>query len=569
MMDTAKYREIFIAEAENELTKLSDLILDIERTPTAKDRYAECMRSAHTVKGAAATMGYKQIAELAHAVEDIFHAGEHGALALSPNAVSTLLKTVDEIRALLECVKDGKDMPDESALVAELRAILSETTASSDHKLSSSPQSPPTQIENKESKFTAPTEVRVSVGRLDALMGLFEEMLMLRLKLDTLLAPALHAVKSIDNPALKQKLFFVNECKTLFAELARLLSETQGELLSIRLVPLQHLFGQFPRMMRDASLAAGKRVRFVSEGGDIELDRSVLDGLGGALAHLLRNAIAHGITEEGTVRLAAVRVKDRVRITVEDDGAGVDFERVRATAVARGLFSKDDAARLSHAELLELLFRPQMSTTSEVSMLSGRGVGLYAVKTFAQDVGGSISVDSPIPETGRGTRFTLDLPVSLATVRVLLVEAQHVFFAIPFRAIVRTLEVHHDDIVSLAHQEALLVEGRTVPIIFLDHALGVFAPVPLRSSESRQGRMAVLLADEKGEVALMIDRISGEEELIVKALPPILRGLDSFSGSALLPDGRIVLLLDTHGLLQRALSDILLNAEHETSSASH
>lgn len=561
----SKFKDLFCSEAEEQLATLSRTLLLLEEDPHNREHYATLMRSAHTIKGSSATMGYAQLARLAHLLEDVFHAGERGSLVLSREAVSVALSATDHLALSLASIKaEDKELPID-AIEISLKSLLEQPPEGSGASTAPTP-SAESSVPNKTTvvtSYVAPTSVRVAVERLDALMGLFEEMLMLRLKLDTILEPVLDISKTVGDPILKQKLFFVQEFKTLFGELARLLSETQEELLSVRLVPVEQIFGQFPRMIRDLSLREGKQVAFHVEGGGVELDRTVLEGLGGALAHLLRNAVDHGIVKAGTVTLIAERKNDRVHVSVTDDGAGIDYERVRAVAIERGIVSKEVGVTLRNSEIAELLFHPNMSTNTEVTDISGRGVGLSAVRVFAQDVGGHVSIVSPTSEKG-GTQFLLDLPVSLATVKVLIVRASGFTFAIPFTSIIRTFVITPNDIVHSAHQPSVVLRGKPVPLFWLSRLLGISFGDTFRKTVLGSELHAVLLSIEDEEVALVVDTTVGEQELLVKSLPPVLREVQGFSGSTLLPDGRTILLLDTHGLLLRAFGDILESIHAET-----
>ncbi len=557
----SKFKDLFCTEAEDQLSTLSRTLLLLEEDPRNLEHYATLMRSAHTIKGSSATMGYTEMARLAHLMEDVFRACEQGTLVLSKEAVSAALLATDHLGQSLASIKEADKELSVETTVSALKVLLEPSTNGTSEK--TAPITPPvsTPVVNKNlisAPYVPPTTVRVAVERLDALMGLFEEMLMLRLKLDTILEPVVDISKTTADPMLKQKLFFVQEFKGLFSELARLLSETQSELLRVRLVPVEQIFGQFPRMIRDLSLREGKQVSFHVEGSDVELDRTVLEGLGGALAHLLRNAVDHGIVKSGTVTLKAERKNDRVHVIVSDDGAGINYERVREVAIERGIVSKEVGVVLRNNEIADILFNPNMSTNTEVTDISGRGVGLSAVRVFTQDVGGHVSIVSPLSEKG-GTRFLLDLPVSLATVKVLIVRASGFTFAVPFTSIVRTFDIAPDTIVRSAHQPNIVLNEKPVPIFWLSRLLGITFGDTFRKTVLGQELHAVLLSIEGEEVALVVDSCVGEQELLVKSLPPVLREIQGFSGSTLLPDGRTVLLLDTHGLLLRAFGDILEN----------
>lgn len=556
-----KYRELFCAEAEDQLAALSRTLLLLEKNPEQATLYAELMRCAHTVKGASATMGFVHMAELAHALEDVFQAGQGSLVVIDQGIISLALRTVDRLSFILGEIKEGKtDSPSDELMellhkavgkggVAASLSIIEQQKADASLRI--------TEEEQIAARIVTPTSIKVGVDHLDVLTGLFEEMLILRLKLVAKLAPSAEIVSDIGDPLLRKKLSFLNDFKSLFDEMARMLSETQDQLLRIRLVPLEQIFGQYPRMMRDLAVKENKEVEFAIEGSDIELDRAVMGGLGGALTHLLRNAIDHGIAKKGKVLLRAERDKGRARVIVEDSGEGVHIARVREVAISRGVEKREIVEAMNDQEVLELLFHPNMSTNTEVTTISGRGVGLFAVKAFAADVGGHLSIVSPIPESGVGTRFTLDLPISLATIKVLVVESRGYTFAIPFGSVVRTVFVASPHIMGAAHQETIYIEDRLFPLVRLDELLKLALPGDRAKLDEGSPISLVILTLEKGPVALLVDEVHGEEELVVKSLPPLLRKIKGFAGSTLLPDGRTVLLLDAPGLLLHAINDIL------------
>ncbi len=547
-----KFKDLFCSEAEDQIAVLSSTLLLIEKTPDDPTLYQTLMRSAHTIKGASATMGFTEMAALSHALEDVFHAGERGVMSFTPDAISRIFASVDRLSASLAAIREHDTELPSQDLVPDLRLLLTTnaTTAPATPQASKAAVFTP--------KINLPVHVKVGIERLDTLMGLFEEMLMIRLKLDTILEPVLEIAQTVQDPLLKQRLFFVHEFKTLFEQMARLLSENQDALLSIRLVPLDQIFSQYPRMVRDLALREGKKVEFIMEGGSLDLDRSVLDGLGGALAHLLRNAIDHGITNEGTIRLTAKRVRSRAHIIVEDDGAGVNYDRVRAVAAERNVLPLERVKNLDNAGVAELLFHPNMSTNETVTDVSGRGVGLFAVRSFVEDMNGRIEVESPILGTSKGTRFILDLPVTLATLRVMTIRSAGYTFAVPFDSIVRTMEFGDQDVLRALDQENVMVDGTMTPLLQLEKILALTALGYPGALLRRKGpRICVVVRTERNNIALEIDHVTGEQELLVKSLPTLLRGIKGFSGSTLLPDGRTVLLLDAHGLLMQALNDIL------------
>jgi two-component system chemotaxis sensor kinase CheA len=554
VFETDKFKDIFISEGEERISTIIKILLEIEKQAGNDEQFAELMRSAHTIKGSAATMGYTEIAQLAHVLEDIFHAAERSAIKIDSSLTTTLLSSVDALTQSFAIIKSGGSELPLSSHVEILRQVLTHPKSSIE-KVDTSGESGSMIF----APISAPSVVKVSIDRLDALMGIFEELLMLRLKLGASIESGLEIARSTTDGSLKQKLHFVHELNSLLGEMSKLLSENQDALLTTRLVPLEHIFGQYPRMIRDLAVREGKKVEFTIHGGDIALDRMVVDGLGGALAHLLRNAVDHGIVESGTILLTASRERGRARIIVEDNGSGIDYARVREVAISREVDTKEHIDAMNERALAEIIFHPNMSTNNEVTDVSGRGVGVSAVYVFARDIGGRLEVLSPIPEIGRGTRFTLDLPISLATVRVLMVLSGGYTFAIPFESILRTQEFRESEVTSAAHQETIFIDDEVVPLLRLEKILGLSLHSAFNSS-SKDTQLAVLIQGKRTRVMLHVEACAGEQDLLVKSLPSVLHGIKGFSGSALLPDGRTILLIDALGLLAHVEGDILEHA---------
>ncbi len=379
--------------------------------------------------------------------------------------------------------------------------------------------------------------IRVDLRRLDALMNGVGELVIVRDRLRTLArdsAPEL--VEAVD-------------------QASRLVGELQGEIMRARLAPVGQVFDRFPRLVRDAARSLGKKVEFVMEGEGIELDRSMLDEIGDPLVHLLRNALDHGIEspqerraagkpERGTLLLSAARERSRIVIRVEEDGRGIQRDRVLRKALALGLLAEADAAAMSDEEVQRLVMRPGFSTAERVTDVSGRGVGLDVVATRVRALGGMLEIDS---EPGRGTVFTLQLPQTLAIVRALLVRQSGETYALPL--------THVGETVHLLEHEVGSVKGR--PVAFLRDE--VIPLVTLRSLLSTNGagpeggkRPAVLLEVGEQRVGLEVDALVGQQEIVVKSFDATADTLRLFSGATILSDGRPALILDAGSLLGAA-----------------
>lgn len=378
-----------------------------------------------------------------------------------------------------------------------------------------------------------PKDVKVSVQRLDTLMNLVGEMIVWRDRLQQL-------IMGLDNPAVHDGV----------DRIAKITSELQHEVLAARLVPMADIFDRFPRVVRDAAKALSKEIDFIVSGRELEMDRSILQMLAEPLVHLLRNAVDHGIetpdqrsargkTRVGTIRLTASKLKDQVLITVEDDGRGLDLEAIRSKAVERGLVAQDRASGLTPAQLYEFITLPGFSTAERVTEVSGRGVGLDVVRTKVENMGGSFRLES---QAGLGSKFHITVPLSLAIIRTLLVAAGGQSYAIPLSQVRETLEVKSSDLRTFKGKPLLLYRRQAIPLLSLSAALtGRMAPGEMAGP-------AVVVERQGRETALLIDRMLGQQEIVIKPLSGYLKGVKAFSGATIGRDGRPMLIIDVNNL---------------------
>lgn len=342
----------------------------------------------------------------------------------------------------------------------------------------------------------------------------------------------------------------------LVEQLARVARGLRGSTMEARLVPVQRVFSRFPSLARDLAREANKRVRLLLEGGDVQLDRSMVDALGDPLLHLVRNAVDHGIRSpeereaagrpaSGTIVLRASREGDRVRVEVQDDGPGLDLAAIRRSAIDRGIITRNTP--LSEAETAELIFRPGFSTRSTSDTVSGRGIGLDAVKQRVTTLRGSLSVERPAEG---GTRFVLDLPLTLAILPALVFETDGGTFAFPALAVERTLRGARPERAGAA--EVLRLDGDLIPVTRAGDVFGWHE----RSGEIADGGAAFAVVVRAGSRrgAVLASRLVEQRDLVVKALPPYLGRVPAVSGASIAPDGGVVLLLDPAGLLDLNLT---------------
>ncbi|NQV88134.1 MAG: chemotaxis protein CheW [Parcubacteria group bacterium] len=342
---------------------------------------------------------------------------------------------------------------------------------------------------------------------------------------------------------------------SLADHLDRLVSDLQFQVMQARLVPVEQIFARFPRLVRDTAMQMKKEVNFQIIGGEIELDRTIVDKLAEPLVHLLKNAVDHGVGQKGTITLKASREKEFAIITVENDGKNIDWEKIRNTAVSRGIINSEIASRLDKAGLMELLYVGRLSTKEEVTETSGRGIGMSVVKSFAEQNGGRLQVESPLL-TG-GTRFTLELPLSMAIINSLLMEVDSKLFAIPFSVIDRSVRITSDDIKSMGDQDVAIVGEQNVPLVYLSKlfaktqvVIGVEKIITEKTDKKINSVLAVLLKRGSETVGLVVDALHDKLEIIVKPLPSVLKKTKGFSGSTILGDGQAILIVDAVSLLE-------------------
>jgi len=590
--------DLFRAELASQSQAFTAGLLALERDPTAAVHLEACMRAAHSLKGAARIIDLSPAVQVAHEMEECLVAAQHGKIRLSRAHIDTLLQGID----LLAAIAAGAGEPEAEtkkrieAFAQSLRRASDETDAPS---LVAVPASKETAAEAPPATTSAPPEtpiptadaatgermVRVTADSLNRLLGLAGESLMsarrlrpfndglLRLRrvqaelaksfeelraampadADVRTAQALAAaqLKLAEGQALlAQRL---DEMDTVDRRATDLANRLYDETLASRMRPFEDGVRHFQRNVRDIGRALGKTVRLDIVGGATSIDRDILDQLDAPLGHLLRNAVDHGIEApeqrraaskpaEGLVRLEARHNAGLLQIIVSDDGGGIDLEALRQATLARGLTTAETVWDLSDEELLEFLFLPGFSMKATVSDISGRGVGLDAVQAMVRQVRGQVTVTS---EPGIGTRFQLQLPLTLSVIRALLVEIDGEPYALPLTAIARALRLPRDRIELLEGRPHFRMDERQVGLVTAHEILGRG-----EAAASEAELPTVVVGEGDNLYALVVDRFLGERELVVRPLDPRLAKVKDVSAAALMDDGSPVLILDVEDLIR-------------------
>ncbi|HRJ26349.1 MAG TPA: chemotaxis protein CheA [Fimbriimonadaceae bacterium] len=385
--------------------------------------------------------------------------------------------------------------------------------------------------------------VRVDVARLDTLMNLVGELVIDRTRVAQI-GHELHA--KFSDPAL-------DALEETVSHITRITSDLQDQIMKARMLPIETVFNRFPRVVRDLAQKLGKSVELELLGGETELDRSVIEVIGDPLLHILRNSVDHGLElpsereaagkpAQGKVRVSARHEENHIVIEIMDDGRGIHAERVKAKALAQGLVSPEAAERLTEKEILQFIFASGLSTASELSEISGRGVGMDIVRSNIQRLGGLIDLETSL---GQWTKFTLRLPLTLAIIRGLLVDVSGVVYVLPLSSVVETFMVSTSKIQTVNRREVIVVRGLTTPILRLGSVFGS----AVASAESSSLYVVIVGLAEK-RIGLVVDRLIGEQEVVIKSLSTFCGDVAGVSGATILGDGHVALIADVSGLIE-------------------
>lgn len=682
-MDTNQYLEVFIDESKEHLQSCSESLLILEKDPENTAIVNDIFRNAHTLKGMSATMGYEDIADLTHKMENVLDGIRNDKIKVTPELLDVVFESVDHLEEMIGDIAGGGDgKKDVSVTVEKLKRIENgeeinavqevvveaavETTSSATtglklvfddfektvleqsieqgfeayeihvtlredcllkaarvymvfeilEKLGDVIKSTPTVEKLEDEQFdsnfavafvtkettadltaklmkvsevdvvtvqavnlqanveavseetveaavveattqsatektdkeapkqvakstnnTSSKTIRVNIERLDILMNLFEELVIDRGRLQTISEDLNHS-----------------ELNDTVERMTRVSGDLQNIILNMRMVPVETVFNRFPKMVRQLSRDLKKKIHLEIIGADTELDRTVIDEIGDPLVHLIRNALDHGVEspaerlaagkpEEGSVELRAYHSGNHVFIEIEDDGAGINRERVLSKAISKGVVSEEASHSLTDNQINELILASGFSTAEVISDVSGRGVGLDVVKSTIEALGGSISIES---EQGKGSLFSIQLPLTLSIISVMLVEIEKEVYAIPLSSIIETSIIKKSDILNAHNQQVIDFRGKVVPLVFLDETFSV-----PREEQEQDDFLSVVLVRKGDKMAgLVVDSFIGQQEIVLKSLGNYLTNVFAISGATILGNGQVALIVDCNALIK-------------------
>jgi two-component system chemotaxis sensor kinase CheA len=397
--------------------------------------------------------------------------------------------------------------------------------------------------------------IRVSQAKLEQFMNIVAELIISKTMISHLVERLVPQVNGHPAAAVAKELAHAS------VHLDHVSKEIQASVLGIRMVPVKTVFSKFPRMLRDLAKASGKKIDLQLVGEDTEIDKSIIEELGDPMIHLIRNSADHGIElpdvrvnsgkpEVGTVILRARHEGDSVIVEIEDDGKGIDPVVIRAKAVEKGLLSQDRADAMPDEEVIELIFAPGFSTAAVVTDISGRGVGMDVVRSNVRKLNGRVGVRSTV---GKGSVFTIKLPLTLAIIDALLVKSGGQVFALPGTAVEETLIVPPDSVSHLTSRQAINLRGEVLGVCRLKHLLK--SATPVNAADEVDGLSVVVVSSAGRRMGIIVDDFVRRQEVVIKPLAPYLASLPGISGASIMGDGGVVLILDPAELLQLAVQE--------------
>ncbi|WP_456464476.1 chemotaxis protein CheA [Persephonella sp.] len=457
--------------------------------------------------------------------------------------------SIEVIEKLEKIISEGKDVKDLIKQKGEEQKSKPEIEESKPVQKEERPKTAEKSEITKKKKTEKKEEViRVDVERVEVLMNLVGELVLDRNRIVKLASGLETSCNSTET---------IEELLDSITGMSRTVSDLQDAVMKLRMQPVKKVFSKFPRIVRDLAKKLNKKVNLVLEGEDTEIDRSILDKLEDPLIHLVRNAIDHGIEppeervksgkpEIGTVKLSAYQEGDRIIIAIEDDGKGIDVEKVKKKAIEKGLITPEQAENISDKEAFELLFMPGFSTAEQVSDVSGRGVGMDVVASTIHSLRGTIEVES---ELGEGTKFIMKLPLTVAIIRTLMVGANNRIFAIPLYSVVEIVRYEPDKVKNIGQFKSFMLREE----VYLMFSLNELFDMP----DQNEKQFIVIVRVGEKNIAISVEELFGEEEIVIKPLGKLLENVQGIAGATITGDGRVVLIVDTNSLINDKKSQLV------------
>ena len=544
----------FTIETEEILETVDQDLIELEHNPDDEETLNSIFRGLHTIKGTSSFLGLDLITKLSHNAEDILNDLRKKVLTVNSEIMDVLLDAVDFLKVLMDDVRN-KELVDRDIvpLVTQLMAFRGDSSPDNQSNENKGVSKSTEQKKNKDivkknsSKSVVDATIRVDVERLDSLMNLVSELVLRRNSL-------MQITNKLDKEAEDSE--YMEELTSTAGHISYLTTELQFSVMQTRMLPIGKVFNKFSRIVRDLSRDFNKKIELTIEGAETELDKSLIEEINDPLVHLIRNAVDHGIEtpekriaagkdEVGKVKLYATQEGNNIIIGIEDDGNGLDANKLKAAAVKKGVITKAEAERMTEKEAFNIIFAPGFSTAEKVTNVSGRGVGMDVVKTNIAKLNGMIDIQSVL---GEGTKIVIKLPLTLAIIQGLLVEVNEEVYVIPLSAVLETSRVNVEDISYMNQREAIKLRDSILPLVRLDALFGI----PKINNEEESFVYVVVVGMAEHKLGLVVSKMLGQEEVVIKSLGEELGQTPGVSGATIMGDGRVRMILEIRDLFDLA-----------------
>jgi two-component system, chemotaxis family, sensor kinase CheA len=579
--EMAEILDSFLVETKEIFERLGQDLLTLENGTENPELLNTIFRAVHTVKGTSSFLGFEQMTSLAHTFEDVLNKLRRGEIKINSNGMDVILEAFDLLKLLLERIEQkNPEQIDLSKVIDRLRYMAEHaggvadkekgevssrpteaTVQSQSVTVSVNPIVPESasadnqdgssgtvaQTQNQSERATAKqtdSTIRVDVGRLDNLMNLVGELVLGRNRL-TQISDVLS-----ENQEGSQ---LARELSDTCTQIDFITTELQMAVMKTRMVPIAKVFNRLPRLVRDLSKETGKEIDLEMTGEETELDKSIIEELNDPLIHIIRNAADHGVElpdvrvqhgkqARGKVKVAAAHEGNHIVISIEDDGKGMDPEKLKKKAIERGMITAAEAQEMSAREAYNLIFAPGFSTAEKVTNVSGRGVGMDVVKTNISNLKGIIEIDSTL---GVGSKFVIKLPLTLAIIQALLVQIGKDILSIPLASVLEVRRIQNDEIETINGKEVIRLRNSVLPLTRVEYIVK-----PPDGENKMQWMYVVVLALGEQRLGIVVDSLLGQKEVVIKSLGNYLGTIPGIAGSTILGDGRVIMIVDVGELMK-------------------
>jgi two-component system chemotaxis sensor kinase CheA len=607
----------FLVESHENLDRLDRDLVELEEHPTDREILGSIFRTIHTIKGTSGFLAFGKLEAVTHVGENLLARLRDGLLAINPEITTALLAMVDAVRQMLKSIEasGSEGERNDEPLIATLTSLLQPKVEAAQAPESSPAKAEPAESEPKRVPNIGEILINHGTAKISQVVEAVEQQSMgdprhvgeilvdkeaikPRDVLDALTTQQQARGQNVSESNIRVDVSLLDQLMNLVGELVLtrnqilqssnsseesgllassqrlnlITTELQEGVMKTRMQPIGNIWAKFPRTVRDVALGCGKRVRIEMEGKDTELDKTIIEAIKDPLTHLVRNAVDHGIEAPaerqavgkdpvGRLFLRAFHEGGQVNIEISDDGAGLDYAKIRNKAVQKALVSADQAARMTEREISNLIFLPGFSTAEKVTNVSGRGVGMDVVKTNIAKIGGVVDVQS---KPGQGTTVRMKIPLTLAIIPALIVTSAGDRYAIPQVSLLELVRLEGEQarkgIESVHGAPVHRLRGKLLPLVYLNRELkaDTTAHASLSSGAAAsdescddEANIVVLQADDR-QFGLVVDEINDTEEIVVKPLSKQLKVINTYAGATIMGDGKVALILDVMGLAQRA-----------------